>query len=374
MPRSKKGNEAPNLFDDLMDDLQSEDSAAVDSSDEYESKDTVAKESLGILEFNHSDESRDLASVIPSEGSMVGTRPAASIWNSLDEEPMGPVSNEIREEDLMDDSTLAVPIDGTVPVAQLQDLAKTLVHPSNKNRNPVKNKNQGRSSGETYTKFGNSDDKFVMSAPIAEREYRAHVSPDASLAQATTLQIAQDKILSMEKEVDRLRSENDDLAMAADIMRQRAEELASRVENAEREKVDIFEQGQSEITLLKGQLNYKDSELSKNRQKVEDLESRLRTDFKKIRVKERELENRLEIVKTEKQALLRAKDEQILELQRKMDQLKSELDHHRTKVQDMFKSIENKKDQMRKTVKALRLALTHLEAQSDDLAPGRKRD
>ncbi len=89
----------------------------------------------------------------------------------------------------------------------------------------------------------------------------------------------------------------------------------------EKDKEEIRESSQSEILILKGNLQYKESEVAKARLRVEELESRRKTDFKKIRVRERELENRLELLRAEKSALVRSKDEYILEQKRKIDQL-----------------------------------------------------
>ncbi len=123
---------------------------------------------------------------------------------------------------------------------------------------------------------------------------------------------------------------------------------------------------------MKGHLQYKESELAKARVKVEDLEGRLKSDFKKIRSKERELENRLELARAEKQALIRAKDDHILDQQRKIDQMKAELSNYRTKVFELNKSMDSQNEQIRRTVRALRLALTSLETKNDNIVPIKK--
>lgn len=204
-------------------------------------------------------------------------------------------------------------------------------------------------------------ERVVAGSLKGTRNGQVYTSLDASLAQAETLKVAQDRIKELEHECDRLRQENDDLASASDVVTRRMEELQTRALKLQKEKNDILEQAKSEQLILKGNLQYKDSELAKAKGKVEDLESRLKSDFRKIRVRERELENRLELVRAEKQALMRSKDEKILDLQRKLDQFKSELDLYRAKVQDLNKSMEEQQEQMKKTVRALRVALSNLE-------------
>lgn len=207
-------------------------------------------------------------------------------------------------------------------------------------------------------------ERSQITAHKPSRQGQAYIAPDASLAQAETLKLAQDRIKELEMEVDRLRQDNDDLASAGEIVTQKMEDLQGRAIRLEKEKNEIATQLKNEVLILKGHLQFKETELSKARTKIEDLDLRIKTDFKKIRVRERELENRLELVRAEKHALMRSKDEKILELQRKMDQIKSELDIYRTKVQDLNKSMEEQQDQMRKTVRALRVAMSNLENES----------
>ncbi|UXR64757.1 hypothetical protein EZJ49_00615 [Bdellovibrio bacteriovorus] len=197
-------------------------------------------------------------------------------------------------------------------------------------------------------------------------------SVDASLAQAENLKLAQQRILELEKEVEFLRAENEELASAGEIIRSRTDDLTVRISEIEKEKTEMQESAQSEILILKGNLQYKENEVAKARIKVEELEARLKSDFKKIRVRERELENRLELLRAEKSALVRSKDEYILEQKRKIDQLSQELDNYRKKCLELNKTIEANQDQVKRTERALRLALTNLEAKEENLVPLKK--
>jgi hypothetical protein len=199
-------------------------------------------------------------------------------------------------------------------------------------------------------------------------------SVDASLAQAENLKIAQQRILELEKEAEFLRAENEELASAGEIIRSRTEDLAVRINAMEKEKAEIAESAHSEMLILKGNLQYKENEGVKARLKVEELEARLKSDFKKIRVRERELENRLELLRAEKAALVRSKDEYILEQKRKVDQLSQELDNYRRKCLELNKALDANQDQFKRTERALRLALTNLESKEENLVPLKKAD
>ena len=108
-------------------------------------------------------------------------------------------------------------------------------------------------------------------------------------------------------------------------------------------------------------MNVKESEIHRLRAKVEELESRLSNDLRKIRVRERELENRLELSKMEKMALLKSKDETILDLKRKTDSMDIEIESYQNRINELNQKIEANQEQFARTVRALRIALTNLE-------------
>jgi len=188
----------------------------------------------------------------------------------------------------------------------------------------------------------------------------AHVS-DAQLAQAENLRMAQGRIIDLERELEKLRRENESLYSATELSKARSEELIEKLQQVEKARVDLLEQNEMESRIFKDTLLGKDRELMRLRNKASDLESRLAADLKKIRVRERELENRLELSKMEKLAIVRSKDETILELKARIDQLEGELEQHKGRCADLNHRIDSNHEQLRRTVRALRLALTNLE-------------
>ena len=185
---------------------------------------------------------------------------------------------------------------------------------------------------------------------------------EAQMLQAENLKVAQTRILELEKEVEILRQENELLASAGEITKKRAEDLFAKVQEIERSKVETLDQAQMEMNIYRENLVEKDKDLQRMRMKIEDLETRLAKDLKKIRVRERELENRLELSKMEKTALVRAKDEALLDLKNKIDQLYAELEGYKHKCNELNLKVDGQHEQLGRTVRALRLALTHLEA------------
>lgn len=185
---------------------------------------------------------------------------------------------------------------------------------------------------------------------------------EVQLLQAESFRIAQSRILELENEVEGLRKENENLASAGEIALARAEEYYAKLQAFEQQKQIDIEQIRLEMTVYRENLVEKEQELARAKKKIDELDGRLAKDFKKIRVRERELENRLELSKMEKVALLRAKDDALLDLKAKVDQLGSELESYKHKCVDLNKQVDGQTEQLSRTVRALRLALTHLEA------------
>lgn len=198
-------------------------------------------------------------------------------------------------------------------------------------------------------------------------------STEAALAQSESLRIAQNRLLEFEQEIERLRTQNEELAAAGETLRRRTDELTA--ENQKRDSdyqyaVSGFEQ---EKKILNDSKDALQRDLDAHKQKADELELRISSNIQKIRVRERELENRLELVRMESAALIRSKDEMILDLKRQIDTLNIELNNYRNKNQELNRQTNDKQEMLRRTVKALRLALSMLEGEEENQAsPQRK--
>lgn len=218
-----------------------------------------------------------------------------------------------------------------------------------------------------------SADAGIKVSPGVNRGAQARATSNASggtselqLLQAENLKLAQGRILELEKEMERLRQENELLYSAGEIGKRQNEEYSERLNLLERTRAETQQQADAELSIFKESLQERERELKKSKARVAELEKRLATDLKKVRVRERELENRLELARMEKTTLLRAKDDTILELKRKIDFLNSELDQYKQRNAELSQKIEQEQTQMARTVRALRLALSNLEANGGD--------
>lgn len=190
-------------------------------------------------------------------------------------------------------------------------------------------------------------------------------SAEASLKQSESLRIAQMRIHELEQELDRIRRENERLASAGETLRRRTDELLARTESLESQTRDSQKTHDEEKKVLRGQLSAKDRESIELRAKLEETETRLEGNFKRIRVRERELEHRLEIVKMENATLVSTKDEMIMRLKREIDQLKFETENGKVRSQELYSQYKDKQETIGRVVRALRIALTILEGDED---------
>ncbi len=175
------------------------------------------------------------------------------------------------------------------------------------------------------------------------------------------LKIAQKKIEELENNLEKLRIENERLATASELFQKRAEEATLSKQEIEKKLHFNEERFSEERETLKNHIEHRDQTIKELKDKAEHLDARLTADIRKSRSKERELENRLELIRLEKISLVGSKDDIILDLKRQVDQLNHELGNYRRKTAQMNQALEANQEQFRRTVRALRLALTNLE-------------
>lgn len=249
--------------------------------------------------------------------------------------------------------------------------AKTFVDPNRNStivgKSGFKSKKRGSSESEVRTEvFGKKEPaptfgSVAPSVDFGSSDLAKLNAVQLKLYEGDHLKIAQQRIEDLERECDRLRLENERLASASNLFQKRSEENLALKQEIERKLAYSEERFSEERQTLKTHLEQRDQIIKDLRQKVEELESRLSGDIRKSRSRERELENRLELARLEKISLVGSKDEIILDLKRQIDQLNHELSSYRKRVADMNQTIDANEEQFRRTVRALRLALTNLE-------------
>ena len=174
-------------------------------------------------------------------------------------------------------------------------------------------------------------------------------------------EVIQSRVLVLEEEVRELRQENERLAMAGQHFKDFSDNLKTQIKHLESDLQNIKEISSEEKNILIRSVEAKDIRVISLQERLLDLEQQQGSQLEHVRVRERELENRLELMKSENEALFHTKDSMILDLKRQMNMLNIDIERYKSQHQVMTSQMDTKENLIRRTVKALRMALTMLE-------------
>ena len=349
MAKKKKDVLVDDLVDELNESTQNFGEADEDATLEREVMSSIADFS-NFSDSNQKDEPlSELEIDLPTEAvsdEESSLEKSAANLTEVYEAPKAEDDEALKEEELVQ--------------AYEETLATELVH-ATQNKKLEKEKTVNKPDPLDHTEKVDMD-LFNVSSPY-QSPTRPMSPTESKLAESENLRIAKNKISELQKENEKLTIENEELAAAAETFRNKVDKLEGQAQNYEIKYRDLNDNVKGEKEILLNSIADKDKELQKVRQKASELENRLQMGLRKIKVRERELENRLELVKLEGKALIKSKDEMILNLKRQLDKVNLEIESLRNRIQESNKYITQKQDVLRKTVKTLRLALSLLEAE-----------
>ncbi len=194
-------------------------------------------------------------------------------------------------------------------------------------------------------------------------------------ALSTQLKTTREQLTSLEETLKLEKAKNVELGHVAGEQKRKIDDF---------DKIKIVEKEilQNEMDDLKFQFKAKsdkarltESKLREAAEETERLKDRVRTDIRKIRVREKELENRLEIIKKDSEALLSARENKIVELKRKLDLLEFNMDLLQDQYQREKENTASFKDRFQRAGQAVRVASRILEGSAgltetaDEIAP-----
>lgn len=214
-----------------------------------------------------------------------------------------------------------------------------------------------------------SQDPEESSPPFVENIRPLHSNLNElqdQLKKSNYLEIAQSRVLELEKEIQKLRRDSEQIATAGKHFKELSETLKNQVKQTESNYMNLQEITKEEKKILMQSLEAKEIKIAALQDRIQDVEGRQGSQYENIRLRERELENRLEILKSETEALSQVKDEKILELKKQLSSLNADLEKYRSQNQKLVAKVESKEELLRKTVKALRIALTMLEGHENE--------
>jgi chromosome segregation ATPase len=184
-------------------------------------------------------------------------------------------------------------------------------------------------------------------------------------------------VKKMSRQVETLEQRNRELVTDTETLRRREEALKEELKTLKDKQAEELALTRDEYEQrLRKSGNY-EREMNALLEKREQWRERVKQDLNRIKLKERELENRYELLKRDMQALLDSKDKHVLDLKKRSDAQELELEgleERLRKANLVVNGIDSKK---RRLVETLRLALSLLESidqqpAEDDSDPERK--
>ncbi len=302
---------------------------------------------------------------------------AATVFGVLDDELKAPqealkldAAVEAVEDDAGDEQVTQLGVSPLAKVTQ-SPLAGSIGTdpltgiPSENKRAPVALQNEPSISLDDikFTKGGSLTelDTLKRYAALKERESREREAT-VDMLQKQMGQV-KERMLKSENERRRLTLEMDDLRVklrSLEDVRDQHSHQSNRSEAAHNEN----------LKSLQLRLDNAQFQAHKAEKKLEEFRERVRNDILKIRLKERELSNKLELQKRDAEALLSAKDERLLAQKREIDRLEFEIDNLKERMIDDTRRAEERAAKLTRALKSLRMAQGMLSGIQEEVLPG----
>lgn len=208
------------------------------------------------------------------------------------------------------------------------------------------------------------DGNVALATHSHQASQSSEIPVQLSLQQSENLRLAQERITSLEEEIQRLRQENEELITTSDIFKERLDKILAKNDDLKKAHQENREDFITEKKTLMDTLSEQGREIDKLQVKNKELEKRLSNNLQHIRVRERELENRLELIKVDSQTLVREKNRYILQLKQQMERSKIDLDTHKNKYSELKQTFEEHIEQSRRAVRGIQMVMHILKGHS----------
>jgi|GEM_PF-5555701 len=157
------------------------------------------------------------------------------------------------------------------------------------------------------------------------RKYLAIKEEQFEIADSERIELSRENE-RLQKDAQLLQSKLREFEHMHDELQKKIESMEEEQAEASRQKLREQEDIERNSRIQTDRVKALESQVSEASEKYENLRGRVRKDIRKIRENERELEARLELLRKDSSTLLQARDEKVLELQRKIDALEFDLD------------------------------------------------
>ena len=177
------------------------------------------------------------------------------------------------------------------------------------------------------------------------------------------LKSAQEQIESGAKVIAEEHAQNVELLHLCQEQKKKIEELAQRHAEALESREKYIGELQFHLRMKTDEIRHLEHATQKAIEETEQLKERVRIDIRKIRTREKELENRLEIMKKDSEAMISTRETTIIELKRQLDLLEFNMDLVQVQYTREKEISHQLKERLLKASQAVRLAEGLLESQ-----------
>ncbi len=157
------------------------------------------------------------------------------------------------------------------------------------------------------------------------RKYLAIKEEQFEIADSERIELSRENE-RLQKDAQLLQSKLREFEHMHDELGKKIEAMEEEQAEASRQRIRDQEEQERNAKINADRVRMLEGQVSEAGEKYENLRGRVRKDIRKIRENERELEARLELLRKDSSTLLQARDEKVLELQRKIDALEFDLD------------------------------------------------
>jgi hypothetical protein len=177
------------------------------------------------------------------------------------------------------------------------------------------------------------------------------------------LRAMQDRIDSLAQSIEVEKAQNAELIAEARAQKHKIAELERARGVGNQQLLTELEDVRFQLKMKTDQAKVLEARSQEGQDEIERLKERVRSDIRKIRVHERELENRLEILKRDSEALIGARESKIIELKRKLDLLEFNMDLLQNQFSREKDSTARLRDRLAKAAQIVRVAGGLLDAE-----------
>jgi hypothetical protein len=178
------------------------------------------------------------------------------------------------------------------------------------------------------------------------------------------LKAYQDRMHQLEGALQAERAQNLEFQQLTRLQEQRLETYDKEKEIEVAMVLKRSEELEIELRQKNERANALDARLRQAKTEIDRVKERIRLDIRRIRVREKELENQLEVLKKDSERLISARDEKVLELKRKLDVMEFNTELLQEQLAEEKHSAEILRQKLKDAAQAMRQAGGFLEEAS----------